>query len=846
MPPRPIHSGLPVDSALPDLLTALSERGDAVLQAPPGAGKTTIVPLALLDADWLARQRIIMLEPRRLAARAAAHRMAYLLGDQVGATVGYRIRLDSRVSASTRIEVVTEGILGRMLLSDPTLDGYGIVIFDEFHERSLHADAALALTLHTKRLVRSDLRVLVMSATLDGARVAKILDDAPVITSGGRQFPVETRYGGAPRAGATEAAVTAAVHRALRESDGDVLVFLPGAPEIHRLARTLESDALPPGVYLAPLFGMLSGEEQDRAILASAPGHRKVVLATSIAETSLTIEGVRAVIDSGLARLPRFSPRTGMTHLRTVRVSRAAADQRRGRAGRVAAGICYRLWDEHDQAQLLPFAPPEILEGDLVPLALDLAVAGVADPLELTWLDPPPAAAYKQALELLRQLAAVDGAGHATDHGRRMAAFGAHPRLSHMILHAAASGLGALACDMAALLGERDLFHGGDHPAGADIRRRLDVVRDSALGSEHPRVAMDAVRRIRIQAAHWRELSKARPNDYDREAAGRVLALAYPDRVAQRRHGPQSRYLLRNGLGAVLREGDSLSRDDYLVIAESDGKPPESRIFLAAPISIDDIETDFADQIRTDDRVDWDDDAGLVSAKRLRMLGTIVLTEQSLRDPDPEAVAAAIGEAARRRGLAILPWTEEASRLRERLATLHHLDSSWPDMSDEGLISALFSRLVPPIDPRLRGDDNPRSVSDLRRIDVREALLSLLSRQQRANLERLAPTHYVAPTGSRIPIDYTDPAAPTVSVRLQEMFGCANTPSILGGRVPVTLHLLSPAHRPVQVTRDLAGFWRNSYFDVRKDLRGRYPKHHWPDDPMEAKPTARAKRGKGK
>jgi len=833
----PLPSGLPIDGVLSELRAALDTSAAAVLQAPPGAGKTTIVPLALLDAGWLAGQRIVMLEPRRLAARAAAHRMASLLSEAVGRTVGYRIRLDVRISAATRIEVVTEGVLTRMLLHDPTLEGYGIVIFDEYHERSLQADVGLALTLHTKRLVRPDLRTLVMSATLDGGQVSQHLGAAPVIVSEGREFPVETRYGPPPRPGHIAGTVVAAVRRALREADGDVLVFLPGAPEIHRTMALLATQPLPQGVFVAPLFGLLSQEEQDRAIAASPPGRRKVVLATSIAETSLTIEGVRTVIDSGLARTARFSPRIGMTRLHTVRVSRAAADQRRGRAGRIAPGICFRLWHEDDDGQLRSAAPPEILEGDLVPLALDLAAAGIVDPLALTWLDAPPAAAYSQATELLRQLAALDDGKRITDHGRRMAAWGMHPRLAHMIIRATGEGLGALACDLAALLGERDVLRGAAEAADTDIRLRLDLLRERDSSHSHSSALSGGMQRIRAQSARWRSLAGAGPKDYDRDAAGRVLALAYPDRVARRRSGATPRYLLRNGLEATLPAGDALSVQPFLVIGESDGKQPHARAFLVAPLSMADVEANFADQIHTQDRVEWSDEAGLVRARRERRLGAIVLAERMIDEPDREAVATAIASAERRRGLTMLPWSEGARRLRERLGCLHHHDPSWPDVSDDALLTSLFTRLASQLGA-------VRSAGDLQNIDVHQALLALLSGEQHAQLERLVPTHFVAPSGSRIPIDYSEPDAPVAAVRLQEMFGCATTPSVLGGRVPLTLRLLSPAQRPVQVTRDLAGFWRTSYFEIRKDLRGRYPKHHWPDDPLVAVPTARAKRAR--
>jgi ATP-dependent helicase HrpB len=830
MPPaarRP--QGLPVEESFSALGHALNHDTMAVLRAPPGAGKTTLVPLALVDARWLGSSRIVMLEPRRLAARAAARRMAQLLGEVVGETVGYRVRLDTQVGPATRIEVVTEGVLTRLLLADPTLEGYGLVIFDEFHERSLHADLGLALALHTKRLVRPDLRILVMSATLEGAAIARLLDDAPIVASEGRQYPVETRYASTRPVGKIEPAVARSVRDALERDRGDILAFLPGAAEIRRVAELLLAEPLPAGTNIVPLFGMLPTAEQDAAIAPSPPGRRKVVLATSIAETSLTIDGVRVVIDCGLARAPRFSPRTGMARLHTSRVSRAAADQRRGRAGRQSSGVCYRLWPENEDAQLLAATPPEILDTDLVPLALDLAMAGIPDPLALSWLDPPPAGAFAQARELLTQLTALDARGHLTTHGRRMAQLGMHPRFAHMVLTAAAVRLGALACDLASLLQERDPLRGGLETSQSDIRLRLDMLRGTgqAPGSL-------ALRHIRTQSDQWRRAVGARASDFDRDSAGRILALAYPDRVAHRRPGARPRYVMRNRLGVQLTDGDALSAEPYLVIAESDGRAPESRVFLAAPLASADLETDFAGQIVTEDRVAWDDASGRVIAHRERRLGAIVLDRAPLRDPDADAVRLAVADAVRRRGISVLPWSAAAMALRQRLGFLHHHDPSWPDVGDDALIQSLVEALAPEL-------ARVRSVGDLRRVDVHRGLLSMLSGEQRARLDRLAPTHLDVPSGSRVPIDYTSAQSPTVAVRLQELFGCATTPTILEGRVPVTLELLSPAHRPVQVTRDLAGFWRTSYFDVRRDLRGRYPKHPWPDDPLTAAPTARAR-----
>ena len=844
---------LPIDAVLPELVAALGRATSAVLQAPPGAGKTTGVPPALLDAPWLRGQRILMLEPRRLATRAAARRMAHLRGERVGDTVGFRVRGETRVGRGTRIEVVTEGILTRMLQRDSSLDGVGIVIFDEFHERSLDADLALALTLETRDVLRPDLRVLVMSATLDGARVARLLGDAPIVTSEGRAFPVETRYVEPRAEQRVDETVAAVVRRALAADDGDVLVFLPGAGEIRRVADLITARELPAGVRVMPLHGTMSSDAQDDAIAPSPPGRRKVVLATSIAETSLTIEGVRVVIDSGLSRVPKFSPRTGMTRLETVRVSRASADQRRGRAGRVSAGVCYRLWAEHDQHQLLADAPPEILEADLAPLALELAVAGVSDPSALRWLDPPPAASYAQARELLGELGALDG--HDTEattarvsaHGRRMAELPMHPRLAHMVLRARELGGLGRACDLAALLSERDpLRPDGSVAPDADVETRLAVLRERAGAPPGTRVDADAIRRIRAESDRVRrslgENRDTAPADAARDPrdsrtgldAGVLLSFAYPDRIGQLRAPRSGKFLLRNGNGAALATAQTLSDAAYVVVAELDGRRPESRIFLAASIELADIEQHHAEQIVTEQELGWDARERAVIARERERLGAIVLAERPLRHPDPDAVAAALIEGVRREGIGSLPWNDSAQSTRRRLAFLHHVDPTWPDVSDAALLDALGDWLAPYI-------GRARSLDDLTRVDLGGALLSRVSWDRRAVLDELAPTHLTVPSGSRIPIDYADPAAPVLAVRLQEMFGLAETPRIARGQVPLTIHLLSPAHRPVQVTRDLAGFWRTSYFDVRKDLRGRYPKHYWPDDPLAAEPTRRAK-----
>jgi ATP-dependent helicase HrpB len=761
----------------------------------------------------------------------AARRMAETLGERVGETVGYRVRMDTRVSSRTRIEVVTEGILTRMVQHDPVLPDVGLVIFDEFHERTLHADLALALVLHSRALVRDDLRVLVMSATLDAAPVARLLGGdrgaAPIVRSEGRIFPVDTRHVEPRREARVEATVASATLDALARDEGDLLVFLPGAGEIRRVAARLGDAPLAPGTRVVPLYGDLPPAAQDDAVRPSAPGARKVVLATSIAETSLTIEGVRVVIDSGLSRVPRFSPRTGMTRLETVRVSRASADQRRGRAGRVAPGVCYRLWAEHEEHHLLPQRAPEILEADLAPFALELAAAGIDDPSTLAWLDAPPDAALSQARELLAELDAIDGAGRITARGRRMAELPLHPRLAHMLLEGASLRRGALACDLAALLEERDVL---DDARDADVRLRLDALRGARSASH-----VDRIRRVRESAAELRRLLGARDEPRDANLAGLLLAFAYPDRIGQRR-GASGRFVLRNGAGAAFAEPQPLSESPFIVAAELDGRRPESRIYLAAPLDERELEAHFGEQIVVEETISWDEDARAVIARRRTRLGAIVLADAIVRDADPARVSAALLDGVRRVGIAALPWSDAARRLRERLAFLHALDpATWPDVSDDALARAADEWLAPHLDGLARLDQ-------LARLDLGALLLDRLPWSERAALDELAPTHVVVPSGSRLPIDYGDPAAPVLAVRLQEMFGLADTPRIARGRVPLTLHLLSPAHRPVQVTRDLAGFWRTTYFDVRKDLRGRYPKHHWPEDPMAAEATSRSKR----
>ncbi len=811
---------LPVDEALPRLKEALSARNAAVLVAPPGAGKTTRVPLALLDAPWLGKAKIVMQEPRRLAARAAARRMAATLGEPVGETVGYRVRLDTKVGPRTRIEVVTDGLFLRMLQDDPSLDGIGCVIFDELHERGLETDLSFALVREAQTALRDDLRVIAMSATLDPGPVSDRLGGAPVVESAGRMFPVDTRYLDREAAGRIEDSVASTVRRALAEESGSALVFLPGVGEIRRVEERLDFGS---NVDLAPLYGDLSPADQDRAIAPSPAGRRKVVLATSIAETSLTIEGVRIVIDSGLMRVPRFAPRSGMTRLETVRVSQASADQRRGRAGRLEPGVCYRLWPEEQQRGLLPFTPPEILDADLAPLALELALWGAND-ATLPWLTPPPAASLATARALLVDLGALDKSGAITPHGRAMARLGQHPRLAHLVLKGRELGQGRIAALLAAILSERDFLRPPPGQRDVDLRHRVDIAlsgkRDGAL-----RLIQEQARRLMPRGA-----GDDRP---DVSMTGALLALAYPDRIGRRRPGT-NRYLLSGGRGAALPDGDPMANDEFLVVADLDGSAQDSRIFLAAPIGLDEIEELFAEQIVDEEALRWSEREGVVLARRRRRLGALLLEDKPLANPDADKLKAAMIEGIRQLGLGALPWSDDLAKWRERITFLRTQDDGWPDLSDQMLLGSLDTWLAPFLDGVSRR-------SHLARIDLVAALKSLVPWDRQRELDRLAPTHVEVPSGSRVPIDYANPSEPTLSVRLQEMFGLLDTPRVAGGKVPLTIHLLSPARRPVQVTRDLASFWANGYKAVKAELKGRYPRHHWPDDPLIAEPTARVR-----
>ena len=806
---------LPVSAALPRLMASLERGSNAVLIAPPGAGKTTLVPLALLGASWRGDRNILLLEPRRLAARAAARRMASLLGEEAGETVGYLMRMDRRMSARTRIVVVTEGVLARMIVDDPELPDYAAILFDEFHERSLDSDFGLALSLDIQDALRPDLRLVVMSATLEGKRMARLLGDAPVIESEGRAWPVEVRYEERSRDVPVEQAVAAAVRKALSSEPGSILAFLPGQREIERTAERL-AGGLPADADIAPLYGNLDGRAQDAAIRPAEPGRRKVVLATAIAETSITIDGVRIVIDSGLARLPKYEPSTGLTRLETVRVSRASADQRAGRAGRTGPGITIRLWSAGQTASLPAFAAPEILEADLSGLLLDCAAFGVSDPAGLRFPDLPPTAALAEARVLLLQLGAIDEAGRLTEGGAAMRRLALPPRLAHMVAEAARDGHAGQAAELAVLLTERGL--GGD---GVDLDARLS--RFHADRSPRAASARAMARRI-AQNAGGGDL---------RASAGTLLLHAWPDRVARARGGP-GRYVLANGRGGVMNEAEALAREPYLVVADLQGAAANSRIASAATVTEEEIRAALGHRLERETETVFDVQKRALRTRMVERLGAMTLAERQAPPPSGDAANAALIDAIRTHGLAILPWEKPAVTLRERLGWLHRgLGEPWPDVSETALLEKLEDWLL----PFLPGE------ASLDRLDakvLREALLSLLPHKLQREVDRLAPTHFSAPSGSHVPIIY-EGEQPLLSIRVQELYGLERHPAIAEGTIPLTLELLSPAHRPIQTTRDLPGFWRGSWAEVRSEMRGRYPKHVWPENPLLAQATSRAK-----
>lgn len=809
---------LPVSDSLPAITAALREKNRAILSAPPGAGKTTIVPLHLLGEPWRGDGRIILLEPRRLAARAAAGRMASLLGEAVGETVGYRMRLDNRVSARTRIEVVTEGVFARMILEDPELEGIAAVLFDEFHERSLDADFGLALALDAQAALRPDLRILVMSATLDVERIAALFADAPVISSEGRSFPVEIRYRDRPGGERVEDAVASAIVQAHQSESGSILAFLPGQAEIRRVAERLEG-RFDKGTLVVPLYGNLSQKEQDAAIRPAPAGSRKIVLATSIAETSITIDGVRVVIDSGLQRLPVYEPSTGITRLETVRVSRASADQRAGRAGRTEPGIALRLWHSGQTAALPAFTPPEMLSADLSNLVLDMAHWGVLDPARLAFIDPPPAAAWNEARALLRLLGALDASGAITATGRQIRSLGLPVRLAAMVLSAASTGSARQAAELAVLLTEQGL--GG---TSIDIEERLRRFRQESGDRA------TSARKLAERLASDARQAKAAVTS---STVGQLLLHAYPDRIALRRGG-RGRFVMANGRGAEIPETERLAGADMLVIADLTGRAAQGRILAAAEIGRAEIESVLPDAIQRGEECFFDTASRQVRARRVTRLGAIVLEETPLARPAGPAAAQALAEGVRQVGMDALPFSKAAEQLRQRVGFLHRtIGEPWPDLSDAALLDSLDSWFTP-------FQTNARGIDELSPGALFDGLASLIPHGLQRELDRLAPTHFTAPTGQNHPIRY-DGAEPVLSIRVQELYGLKTHPSIGGGKLPLVLELTSPAHRPIQTTRNLPGFWAGSWKDVRADMRGRYPKHPWPEDPANAAATTRAK-----
>ena len=838
---------LPISAVLPAIRDTLMTHHELVLEAPPGAGKTTVVPLALLEEPWLRSQKIVVLEPRRMAARAAAERMASLLGERVGETVGYRIRLENRTGPNTRIEVITEGILTRWLQDDPSLSGVALVIFDEFHERNLNTDFGLALSIQGRELFRADdepLKLLVMSATLDGDAVAALLDDAPILRSEGKQFPVDIIYGKtlALRQSIVEP-VVAAIDRALLDNTGSILVFLPGQGEIRRVAEQLRPIITANNIAVAPLYGGLTMEQQQAAIRPAASGFRKVVLATDIAETSLTIEGIATIIDAGLSRKPVFDPVTGMTRLHTQRLSSASSTQRAGRAGRMQAGRCYRLWSEDQQQQLLAHATPEILQADLLPLALQLNNWGIDDPAELRWMDPPPPAPFQQAVDLLEKLGALkrgnNNALQLTAHGQQMASLAMHPRLAHMLLWGCRYGLQRMAVELAALLSERDPFR----EQGADLAYRLDVLRGEipCAKSHRPwlqRVTRQADSFMRVLKKHQiaRQSTLA-----DEQGLGFLIACAYPDRIASQRKAGAMSYRVANGRTAILNEQDALANQPWLAVAELGGRVGYSDdvIFSAASLDMELLKGPLQSLCTTVEIAEWDDKRHRFIAERQCRVGALVVENQPQGQMEPEVKIAALLALVRKRGLAILPWTDELRQWQARVELLRQLEGSelaWPDVSDQGLLATLEQWLAPFI-------ESVNHIDDFKKLNLKNMLTGLLPWPLPQQLDELAPLRYQVPSGSSVSIDYGQ-SPPVLAVKLQEMFGAEHTPTVANGKVKLLVHLLSPARRPLQVTQDLAGFWRSSYQQVKKEMKGRYPKHPWPDDPLQAIATRHVKHRK--
>jgi ATP-dependent helicase HrpB len=839
----------PVQKVVGELTHQLEQQPIVILQAPPGAGKSTILPLLLLDEPWLQQKKMIMLEPRKLAARSVATRMAKLLKEEVGKTIGYRVRFENAVSKETRCEVVTEGILTRMLQSDNTLEGIGLVIFDEFHERSLQADLALALCLQIQQILRNDLRILIMSATLDGEKLSSILNNAPVVTTAGKQFPVSMRYIAAEKEMFIAGPTARVIRKAVQEQEGDILTFLPGVGDIHRVAEMLEAENLPLKIH--PLYGDLPFNKQQEALTPNSGGLRKIVLATSIAETSLTIEGITTVVDSGQSRVPRFDPRSGLTRLETIRVTKDSADQRAGRAGRLGPGVCYRLWSESAHHNLQPTRQPEILEADLTPLMLELANFGIDEPNQLSWITPPPAGAVNQARELLQQLGALTG-NKITARGREMLRLPTHPRIAHMLLEASAfdilnfseqktlllsanrpsDTLLALATDIAAVLEERDPLN---KEVGADLSLRIEVLRKWRSG-ERVNAERNLLERIERLAVSWRkifriEVDNSIPIDSD---VGKLLAEAYPERIARQLDKHGARYKLVHGRVAKLPDHDALLRNMWLAIAHLDSGSGEGKIFMAAPL----LESDLNHRAVEKETVIWDEEKGMITALVEKRIGNVVLSSKPLRNVSDDLRVEILIKAFQKEGLKLLSWNDEHVAWQARVLSLRlwRPDEEWPDVSDENLLHTASSWLAPFLHAVYKR-------SDFQRLEVDKILASLLPWNLTNRLNQLAPDRLAVPSGSMIKVTYSPSGdTPIIEVRLQEMFGLQETPSVNEGRTKVMLHLLSPGYKPVQVTQDLKSFWQTAYHEVRKELRMRYPRHHWPEDPWTAEAVRGAKK----
>ena len=837
---------LPIEEGLPDIRKALRTQKCAVVQAPPGAGKTTRVPLALLSEPWLGKKKIILLEPRRLAAITCAAHMASLLKEKVGETVGYQIRLDRKIGPRTRIEVVTEGIFTRKIQADPSLEEFGLVIFDEFHERNIHSDLGLALCLESFEILRNDLRILVMSATIDIQGVSELMNHAPMIVSKGKSFPVNTHYcppvNKLKRPVPIETACEAVLRQAILETHGDILVFLPGVGEIKTLLSRLK-ESLDPGFSVLPLYGDLSAKDQARVFDSPNLDERKIVLSTSIAETSVTIDGITVVIDSGLMRVPRFSSGTGMTRLETIPVSKAAADQRRGRSGRTAPGICYRLWSEYEHGLLKPFTRPEISGVDLTALALELSAWGVNDPRQLKWLDQPEPVAYEQAKILLKNLGSLDEQGQLTSHGKKMAASGLHPRLSHMIIKGIEKGEGHLACRLAAFLNERDFLNFDRNENDPDIRLRLMLMEDESQKKKNSekdfKLHRGIIKRILESEKKIMRDFNIHPTRPNLETTGALLAHAYPDRIAKKRNSGDHTFLTASGKGVYFTGTHSVSLHDYIVAVHLDGNPRNARIFLGVPFSREGLEEEFENQLKIEQTLFFDKKTSSVKAMEEIRFGAIVVDERPVMDMDQDKACDVLMKEIQKKGISFLPWSKKLLSLKDRATFLKKsgIFQDFPDVSDETLHQEMAAWLKPFLFGIL-------SFKELERMDLEAAFLSLLPWEMQKKIETHAPTHLVVPSGSTLPLAYRSEHgildSPVLLVRLQEMFGSKATPKIAGRAI--TLHLLSPAGRPVQITKDLESFWKNTYSEVKKDLMGRYPKHFWPENPLDAAPTNRVKK----